>query len=133
MNTEVILAFVAVIGLLVGAANVMGTFRVSRNTAATAAYRETALAYEAKSRAQEAEISGLRAELATAHAQIEGLSQRVTMLQDMVTSRTLIESLGHTLDGRWDTLMDKMNTVLAMSADIKTGVRDLASPAGESR
>lgn len=127
MSTEVILAFVAVIGLLVGAANVFGTFRVSRNTAAVSAYRDVALAYEAKTKVQEGELTDLRTQLASANAKIETLGTRVQTLQDMVTARSLIEAMSKTLDGNHVAVMGKAADLLALAGDIQADVGKLVS------
>jgi hypothetical protein len=130
MTTEAILAIVAVIGLLVGAANVFGTFRVSRNQSAVSGYRDAAAGWEAKARAQEVQIVDLRTVLATANAKIDAQEQRINMLQDMVTSKTLIEALARTLDDNHSTMMGKVTEILALSGDIRTDIRTMARQTG---
>ena len=122
MRSEVILAAVAVTGLLVTAASVVGTFRVSRNTSTVSAYRDSAQAWESKAKAQEDEIHDLQGKLAAAAAQIESLNQRVAMLQDIVTSRTQIEALSSTIDGNFLLLVKRSDDILAVVADIRKAV-----------
>lgn len=111
MTTDIILAAVAVIGLFVGTANVLGTFRFSRNTNLITLYRETAEAWEARSKAQDAEISELQTRETTKDAQIAGLNGRVTVLQDMVTGKTMLEEQGRKIDENTAKVLDLLRGV----------------------
>lgn len=113
-----ILAVIAIIGVLTGGAAIWGQFRVSKNSSATAAYRDTALAYEAMHKAKDTEITELRAQNNTQAAQIEALTQKVNMLQDMVTSRTLIEALARDVSGNFASLGAKIDDMMAATGAI---------------
>jgi uncharacterized protein (UPF0276 family) len=102
---------VAVVGLLITIATILGAFRMSRSNSAMTGYRDAAASWEAKAKAQEAEISDLRTDLATANASIEALTKRVQMLQDMVTSRTLVEALAHTMETQHTTVMGHLEAL----------------------
>jgi cell division protein FtsB len=107
-----ILAAIALVTLLSGGALVYGQFRVSKNNSAVSGYRDTALAYESMHRAKNEEIIELRAQNAQQAAQIEALTQKTNMLQDMVTSRTLIEALARQIDGNFASLGQKIDEML---------------------
>lgn len=94
MSLSILVAIVAVIGLLGTAAAVVGgSFRVSRHTQVVANYRDAAQAWEAKASAQGNEITELRSELAEREKEIIELRSRVSILQDMVTGKSAIEQI----------------------------------------
>lgn len=121
MGTNIILAVVAVVGLLITTASVMGTFRVSRNTQTVSTYREAAQAWQTKAEAQEEVINDLKTQLAEANAKIEELSKRVQMLQDVVTSRSIVEALAHELTAHHTTVtarFDSMDAAIRHLAEV---------------
>lgn len=110
MSNATILTAVAVVGLLITAATVWGSFRVSRNTQATTLYRETASAWEAKSTAQDDEIASLKRALVTKDTQIAELNARVSLLTDMVTGKSVLEEVRQRFDERTDELLGIVST-----------------------
>jgi chromosome segregation ATPase len=112
LNAGNILAIVALVGLLITAATVIGgSFRVSRNTQTVSNYREAALSWESQSKALEAQVrlfeeqlaerdahartveSQFEAQLAEKDARIHELEGRLTTLQDVVTGKAAVEAL----------------------------------------
>lgn len=122
MSADLILAFIGIVGLLVATANVLGSFRTSRNTTTVAGYRDAAQAWEAKAKAQEGEIIDLRSSLAEANVKIDGQERRIQMLQDMVTSKALIEALARALDANHTTMINKIGEVLTATAAIQNAL-----------
>jgi hypothetical protein len=111
-NAGNILAVIAIIGLLITAATVVGgSFRVGRNTQTVSNYREAALSWEASAKALEAQVhqfeeqlaerdvhareveTGFEAQLAEKDARIHELEGRLTTLQDVVTGKSAVEAL----------------------------------------
>jgi chromosome segregation ATPase len=96
-----IISLVAVIGLMITAAAVVGgSFRVSRNTATVTRYKEAADSWQAKAIAQEQHIAELRTEVTSLQAdngakdaKISELQGRINVLQEVVTGKGALEEL----------------------------------------
>lgn len=107
-----IITIVAVIGLLITAATVVGgSFRVSRNTATVTRYKEAADSWQAKAVAQDEKIEAqeerinhltseiaekdavFTAELASKDTQISRLQGRLSVLQEVVTGKAALEEI----------------------------------------
>jgi len=124
--------FIGAVGLLLTAATVWGAFRVSRNTTATALYRGTAEAWEARATSQAMEIKETReqaerdraeftAKLADKDAQIADLAARVQLLSDMVTGKSVLEEISRSIHQRFD---ERTGEILAI---VKTGRDEVAA------
>lgn len=130
--SNTILAAIAAIGLIVGTVSIIATWRSTRTSTSAQVYRDAAQAWEAKSKAQDAELADLRQKLILSEHQISDLTQRVSILQDMVTSRTLIEQQSAVISAHHAELMTKVAEVLGLAGDIRGDVRKLAI-AGDKR
>lgn len=84
---------VAIVGVLMTMAAIYGAFRVSRNTQATALYRENALAWEGKAKIQEDDIKELKERLGERDEKIRNLEATVTVLRDTVTGKVVLDTL----------------------------------------
>lgn len=94
MTAGTVLEIVAVITLLItAAAGVGGSWRLSRNTQSVNIYRENAQAWQQKAELQDGEIRDLQASGQVKDAQIAELKARVSVLENMVTGKSLIEEL----------------------------------------
>lgn len=88
MSWSTILPLLAIVSFLVTAATVVGqSFRVSKHTQTVAAYRDSALAFEAKAAAQAVQITDLEHANAAKEAEITELRGRVSVLQEIVTGK----------------------------------------------
>ena len=87
-------ALLAAVGLLITVAALFGSWKVSRNTAATKIYRDLAEAWEKKAGEQESEIRDLKARDAEKGQEIAALRTQLAVLQDTVTGKTALEALG---------------------------------------
>lgn len=125
-TSTLITILLLLVGTAVTVASVFGTFRMSRNTSAITGYRDAASSWEAKAKAQEVEIADLQARLDAANASIEALNQRVTMLSDIVTSRTLVEALAHSLEAHHATAMAKAEELSTEVRTLESVIRHMA-------
>jgi cell division protein FtsB len=102
LDSTFLTTFVVIAGLLITGSTIWASFRSTRNTQATALYRDTAAGWEAKSKLQDEQMTemkadyarqldDLRASEADKDAKIADLNARVDVLQDMVTGRSLLE------------------------------------------
>jgi hypothetical protein len=119
--------FIAVFGVVLGAATILASFRVTRNTQATVLYRENAAGWEAKSKLQTVQaaetaagygqqLDELRVQGAEKDQKIADLTARVEVLQDMVTGRSLLEEHHRAFEA-------KSAELLALAADTRSEVR----------
>jgi hypothetical protein len=119
ISTNVILAIVALIGLLAtAAAAVGGSFKVSNNTATISRYREAAQAWETKSRAQDAEILELQRVNIANDKKISELEARVTILQDLVTGKSAVDLI----EAKSTELKDLINKTYDAVAQLATRI-----------
>jgi chromosome segregation ATPase len=112
LNSATVSAFVAVAGIALTIVALLASWRVSRRSVSTQVYRDTASAWEAKSKAQDAENADLRAQLATRDERIADLTGRVTVLQDTVTGARA-----------WDSLERRTAEMLALAAETRAETR----------
>lgn len=124
---SVLPALLAIFGTLITISTVYASFRVTRNTQATAVYRATAEGWEAQSKLQDQQIATIKADssrhladLSAAAAEkdqkIADLTARVEVLQDMVTGKSLLEEHHRAFQA-------KSSELLALVADTRTEVR----------
>lgn len=119
MHGDVIVAIVGVISFLMGLAGVTATWRASKNTGALNQYRETAKAWEGRSRAQDAQIHDLDAHVDRLEDQMHQKDQqiaeqagRIQVLQDTLTGKA-----------SWDILERRIGEALKLTGDVRTEVR----------
>jgi hypothetical protein len=93
MNSGAVTALVAIVGLLFTIAALFGSWKVSRNTAATRIYRDLAEAWEKKAGEQASEITDLKERDAAKGQEIAALRNQLLVLQDVVTGRSALELL----------------------------------------
>jgi uncharacterized protein YukE len=105
-------AVVAVIGLALTFVALFASWRVGKRSVSTQVYRDTAAAWEAKSKSQDAENADLHAQLAARVAQIADLTGRVTVLQDTVTGARA-----------WDALERRTAEMLSLAAETRGDTR----------
>jgi hypothetical protein len=126
--------FIAAVGVLLTAATVWGAFRVSRNTTATALYRGTAEAWEARAGIQATEIRETREQaerdrveftrrLAGKDAQIADLNARVQLLTDMVTGKSVLEEISRALQQRFDERAEEILDIVRTARDEVAAMR----------
>lgn len=126
-HTDVIIAIVAVVSFLMAAAGVLGSWRASRNTGALNQYRETAKAWEGRSRAQDqqladlnAHLAGLETEMHHKDAQLAEQAGRIQVLQDTLTGKA-----------SWDILERRIGEALELAGLMRTEVRQMHENQGE--
>lgn len=112
LDSGAISAFVAVAGIALTFVALFASWRVSKRSVSTQLYRDTAAAWEAKSKSQDAENADLRAQLATRDERIADLTGRVTVLQDTVTGARA-----------WDALERRTAEMLALAAETRAETR----------
>jgi hypothetical protein len=119
--------FIAVFGVILAAATIFASFRVTRNAQSTALYRENAAGWEAKSKLQDVQaaelqagynrqLHELRVQGAAKDEKIADLTARVEVLQDMVTGKSLLEEHHRAFEAR-------SAEILEMVADTRSEVR----------
>lgn len=119
--------FIAVFGVILSAATILASFKVTRNTQATALYRENAAGWEAQAglektksaemqAAYDRQLDELRVQAAAKDEKIADLTARVEVLQDMVTGKSLLEEHHRAFQA-------KSAELLAMVADTRSEVR----------
>lgn len=114
LSSGVISAFVAVVGTAVTIVALFASWRVSKRSVSVQLYRDTASAWEAKSKAQDQENADLRRMLASRDEKIADLTGRVAVLQDTVTGARA-----------WDTLERRTAEMLALAADTRSETRQI--------
>lgn len=114
LNSGVVLAVLAVFSFLFGLAGILGSWRVSRNTAALTQYRETALAWEAKAKVLDVEITDLKTADHLKEQRIGELVGKVSVLQDTLTGKMA-----------WEVLERKLAEALELAASTRAEVRRL--------
>lgn len=114
--TNNLTVLIAVFGALITISTVYASFKVTRNTQATAVYRTTAEGWEAQAKLQERQIAELTAQAARKDQKIADLTARVEVLQDMVTGKSLLEE-------HHRAFQSKAAELLALAADTRTEVR----------
>ena len=119
--TETIVAIVGALSFLVGTVGVVASWRASKNTSALNLYRETAQAWEGKSKVQDVQIAdledardNLQKQITERDRQLSELTGRVQVLQDALTGKV-----------SWDILDRKITEALQLGADVRTEVRTL--------
>jgi hypothetical protein len=119
--------FIAVFGVILSAATIFASFRVTRNTQATALYRENAAGWEAQAKLQKTQaadmqsgydqqLGELRAQGADKDQKIADLTARVEVLQDMVTGKSLLEAHHQAFEA-------KTAELLALAAETRSEVK----------
>lgn len=111
-NSGNISAIVAVVGLALTFVALFASWRVGKRSVSTQVYRDTASAWEAKSKAQDVENADLHRQLSMRDEKIADLIGRVGVLQDTVTGARA-----------WDTLERRTAEMLALAADTRTEIR----------
>lgn len=114
LNTETVTAFVAAMAFVFAVAGVFGSWRVSKNTTALTAYRDTAQAWEGKARAQEAEIADLQADAHLKDKKIAELEGKVAVLQDSLTGKA-----------SWDILERRISEALSLASDNRKDIQEI--------
>jgi uncharacterized coiled-coil protein SlyX len=115
-------AVVAVAGLALTIVALFASWRVSKNAVSGQVYRDTALAWEAKSTQQSQEITDLNAKLAQRDQQLAELRGKVDFMQDALTGRK-----------SWEVLEARMAEVLGQLGDIRGDLRTLLGQLGDLR
>ena len=120
-RTDVIIAIVAVVSFLMAVAGVAGSWRASKNTGALSQYRETAKAWEGRSRVQDQQIAdlnshvaGLETEMHHKDAQLAEQKGRIQVLQDTLTGKA-----------SWDILERRISEALELAGLMRTEVRQM--------
>jgi heme/copper-type cytochrome/quinol oxidase subunit 1 len=113
-NSGAIGTIVTVIGLALTLVALAASYRVSKRSVSTQVYRDTAAAWEAKSKAQDAENAELRAQLTSRDEKIAVLTGRVGVLQDTVTGAQA-----------WATLERRTAEMLNLAAENRADTRRL--------
>jgi hypothetical protein len=113
-NSGTISAIVAVVGLLLTGVALAASYRVSKRSVSTQVYRDTAAAWEAKSKAQDIENQDLRAKLTARDSMVAELQGRVSVLQETVTGARA-----------WDTLERRTAEMLSLAAETRSETRQL--------
>jgi myo-inositol-1-phosphate synthase len=113
-DSGTISAVVAVVGLLLTGVALVASYRVSKRSVSTQVYRDTAAAWEAKSKAQDIENQDLRAKLTARDSLVAELQGRVSVLQETVTGARA-----------WDTLERRTAEMLALAAETRSETRQL--------
>jgi hypothetical protein len=121
LNSDVVIALVTVVSFLMAAAGVIGSWRASKNTGALSLYRETAQAWEGKSKVQDTEIADLKDHVAQLteqmhekDSQLAEQAGRMQVLQDTLTGRAA-----------WEVLEHKIGESLQLVGDMRTEVRSM--------
>lgn len=120
MNLEIVLAVVAVCTLALGAAAVAGQFRVSRNTGAVNAYRDSAQGWESLARTKDAEMTEMRVQIAALQAENSALKGRMQAMENIVTGKSMIEELSRDIDAKYETLVARLDGI-SSSLGTQTG------------
>lgn len=113
-DSGVISAIVAVVGLALTLVALFASWRVSKRSVSTQLYRDTASAWEAKSKAQDAENADLRVQLSRRDEKIADLTGRVGVLQETVTGAQ-----------SWATLEHRTAEMLQLAADTRAETREI--------
>ena len=121
LNTAILEAFAAALGVLITIAAVYGSFRASRSTQSAMVMRDTAQAWEGKSKVQDVEIADLRASVQEKDQKIASLEARNSVLQDVVTGKSLLEQL----EARTAELARVLAGVSSNLADMSTVMGDV--------
>lgn len=114
LSSATVSAFVAVAGIALTMVALLASWRVSKRSVSSQLYRDTAAAWEAKSKAQDQENADLRRLLASRDEKIADLTGRVGVLQDTVTGARA-----------WDTLERRTAEMLALAADTRAETRQV--------
>lgn len=114
IDTSTFLAILTFISFAFAVVGIAGSWRASRSGSALTQYRETARAWEGKSRAQDALIADLQADAATKDRRIAELDGKVTVLQDALTGRAA-----------WEILETKISEALQLIGETRTEVKQV--------
>lgn len=114
INGGTVVTFLAIASFVFAIVGILGQYRVSRNTAALAQYRDIAKAWEDKARVQEAEIADLQNDARRKESVIAELTGKVNVLQDTLTGKA-----------SWDILEARISEALVIVAETRAEVSDI--------
>lgn len=114
IDSSTFLAILTFISFTFAVVGVAGSWRASRSGSALTQYRETARAWEGKSRAQDAQIADLQTDAAAKDRRIAELEGKVTVLQDALTGRAA-----------WEILETKIGEALQLIGETRTEVKQV--------
>jgi uncharacterized protein YlxW (UPF0749 family) len=95
--SAVVITAVAVLGILLTVAGVIGVWlamRTAQHTQTVKNFRDAAESWREKAEATDSELTSMRTEMTELRQQYTSLLQKHEALQDVVTGRTAIENLG---------------------------------------
>lgn len=111
-DSGIVSAIVAVVGLALTMVALFASWRVSKRSVSTQLYRDTAAAWEAKSKSQDQENADLRIQLAARDQMVSELQGRVSVLQDTMTGAR-----------SWDTLERRTAEMLNLAGEARSETR----------
>lgn len=116
-----------------GVVYIVGAFRSTRNTNTLVTLKNSLDAYERQDKVRQGEIADLQKQVTEKDEQIKELQGKVSVLQDVVTGRQLIEQLQARTEELAQINRDsievssaKITEVLRLMADVRSDVRELA-------
>jgi hypothetical protein len=124
ISPTVIGVIIAALGLLFTAAGIAGgSWRISRNTQTVALYKDTAEAWEAKSKSQDARIAELEEAEHRKDREISELRGQVATLQDLVTGRSALQDMDERLAAGIAQSAKILQVVQGIATDLAVGER----------
>lgn len=115
-DSGTISAVVAVAGLALTFVALFASWRVSKRGVSVQVYRDTAQAWENRSKSQDTQIADMASKLAARETVIAELQGQVGVLRDAVTGRA-----------SWETLERRTAEMLALAGEIRTETRSTAA------